>query len=440
MAIRLLLPLLGALLASSATAEPWLGTSVWLVPDVYLATEPMPTGPMPAGPVPAGPRPTDKLFSEAKAAAARGETSRAFELATLACHLDRQHAEAARVLGYELVDGELLTPYQSKQQNRGYQWDARYGWIRPDDLDRYNAGERRLGRRWVTAADDAAAHQSISEGWTVRTDHFVVITNHSLEAGAELAAELESLFQVWRQWFAGYWLSDREVRALFDGERKARKRSRQMKVFYHRDKASYVEHLRRRQPRIADTLGIYFDDRREAHFFAPSEQASQDERDQVMATLRHEAAHQMFSENGPGKVGAGRDDNFWLIEGVACYFELLSPVAGEGRYTLGNPNQGRLPSAVAAGPVAPLSELARYGSTDLQRLENLAAVYAQATGLVAMLRHGDKAEQDREALVGSLRALYSRRSRVDELARQTGRSFAELDREYREFLNNLTRR
>lgn len=413
----------------ASAVEPWMGQIIYAVPDVYTSTSEGTS----AGTLP------DADFTAAQAAAEAGQSSRAFELATWVLRADPDHADARRVLGYEAVDGEWLTPYQAKQRARGYRWGRRFGWLRPADLSRYASGERRAGRRWITSEADAAARVSIDDGWTVRTDHFVVRTNHSLEAAAGLAADLEGLFQVWRQAFSGYWLKDREVRALFAGGRSARKRSRPMQVDYHRDKASYIEQLRRRQPRIAETLGIYFDDTRSAHFYHADDPGVAD---QQRATLYHEATHQLFAENGPGRRGAGRDANYWLVEGVACYFELLSPIENAAAYTLGNPAQGRLPSAVADGPVLALAELAALGQSDLQRLPNLASVYAQATGVVALLRHGRTGEDqaaDREALVRTLRVVYGGQPDGEELSRQTGRPFPELDAAYRRFLANLSR-
>lgn len=420
-------PILLLLAASAATADTWLGQVVRVAPDVY-AGQLVTSG---------DPGAADGLFTQAQAAAAAGDSSAAFDLAARALHADPRHTGARQVLGYEAVEGDWLTPYEARRRERGEVWRLSYGWLADDEVPRYEAGERRVGRRWLSAEDDAARRQAIEDGWTIRTDHFAVTTNHSLRAGARLAAELEGLFQVWRQAFAGYWLDDREVRALFAGDRLARKRSRPMRVYYHRDKAGYVEHLRRRQPRIDQTLGIYFDDTREAHFFAPSEGADAEQLELSRATLYHEAAHQLFAENGPGRRGAGRDANFWLVEGAACYFELLAPGDGPATYTLGNPAQGRLPSALARGPVLPLAELAALGQTDLQRRDDLAAVYAQATGLVAMLRHGQHATTDREALVRTLRAVYSGQPDGEEIVRQTGRPAAELDDDYRRFLGEL---
>ncbi|MEM1304851.1 MAG: hypothetical protein AAGG46_08135, partial [Planctomycetota bacterium] len=173
---------------------------------------------------PVNPQRAEQLFEQGRAAAESGEVSAALQLATAALRHDPNHAGARQVLGYENVGGRWLTAFQRKQVERGFVWGPRFGWVRADDLPRYEAGERppSRGRRWVSAAADAERHALIEEGWRVRTDHFQVTTNHSLEAAAVIGAELEQLFQVWRQLFAGYYLGDAEVRARFVGTRTAR--------------------------------------------------------------------------------------------------------------------------------------------------------------------------------------------------------------------------
>ena len=131
-----------------------------------------------------------------------------------------------------------------------------------------------------------------------------------------------------------------------------------MRVFYHRDKAGYVDDLVRRQPRIAETQGIYFDTNREAHFFAGDEAA--------IPTLYHEAVHQLFAESRSVDRHFGDAANFWIIEGVATYFETLTGYSDShaGRFfTIGQSDAGRLPAArhrmLVDGFFVPLAEYCR---------------------------------------------------------------------------------
>jgi hypothetical protein len=262
-----------------------------------------------------------------------------------------------------------------------------------------------------------------------------VTSNHSQAAAAELAARLERLHQIWRQLFAGFYLSEREVRELFAGDRQPRERHRQFHVIYHRDKDDYVAALQRRQPRIAETLGIYFDADREAHFFAGD--------DQDLATLNHEAVHQLFQETRPAARHVGETANFWIIEGIATYFETLREHrdAEAGLYyTIGESSAGRLPSArkrlVVDKFYVPLDELTRLGKDDLQRYGELAKLYSQSTGLAALLMDGEEGRY-REPLVVYLTAVYAGRDAADSLSNATGRSNAELDAAYRRYLESL---
>ena len=54
----------------------------------------------------------------AKRAAEAGQLSLAFEWATEAVRENPDHAEARRVLGYELVDGKWLTPFAQTDGRR----------------------------------------------------------------------------------------------------------------------------------------------------------------------------------------------------------------------------------------------------------------------------------------------------------------------------------
>lgn len=423
------MPRLASFILMVAFAPSCIASEIlYVVPDLYT----------PAAQVEKDAARANGLVREAKGAAEQGQSSRALQLATQALRQAPDNAAARHVLGYERQGDQWVTTYQKRQLERGDVWHPRFGWIAEEDVARYEAGERRDGRRWISAEQDAARHATIEDGWRVRTDHFQVVTNHSLEAGAALAAELEQLFQVWRQLFAGYYLGDSEVRDRFTGERDARTRSRPMNVIYHRTKDEYVDALRHKQPRVGQTLGIYFDDLREAHFFAT------DDGDDALrrATLYHEAVHQLFQETRRARRNVGAERGFWLVEGVALYFESLLPAPDRrGVFVIGHPQAGRLPAArhrlLESGFYVPYEELAALGKLDLQRRADIAPLYSQAAGLATYLMEGEEG-RFREPLVSHLRAFYEDDAREGDLLKRLGLTAQELDAGYHRYMRSLS--
>ena len=377
----------------------------------------------------------DLLFERSRAACNEGDIGMALQWATRAVREDPDHAEARRVLGYRRVGDTWAGNYAARRLERGEIWHPRFGWIHAEDLPRWEAGERPLGSRWITAEEDARRHATIDDGWQLRTDHFLVVTDHSLEAAAELATRLEKLYQIWRQMFGGFYLDQAALTKRFEGQETSGYRSQPFRVNYYRSREEYNDALRRQQPRIDITLGIYFDTTRSSHFFAGPEQDA--------GTIFHEAVHQFFQESRAAARSVGGLCNAWLVEGVACYFESLAehddPELGHF-FSLGTPGAGRLPAArkrlLEDIYYVPLAELSALGVTDLQRRSDLAPLYSQLAGQATFLVHGREGAY-RPALVKLLQAIYAGRDKPTSLEEFTGRSFAELDAEYREFLQAL---
>lgn len=380
----------------------------------------------------------ERLFDLAREAASAGHANLALELAAKTLREDPDHAEARRVLGYDDVDGQWRTPYEQEMARRGNVWHERFGWIKASDVEKYESGMRPRGRNWITAEQDAAARRTIGDGWIVTTEHFEVTTNHSLEEGVALARRLEELHDVWRQQFADYWLPASELQDVFAGRRRLVGRARPHQVWYFKSRDGYNAALRREQPRIDITLGIYFDTHRRAYFFAGE--------DHTRTTIYHEAAHQLFQEARPRSARArlvGRANNVWIIEGIATYFETLAihddPVRGR-YYTLGGTDAGRLPTARARvlqeNYYVPLADLVRLGKDDLQRRSDLTQLYSQLAGLTTFFLNAEGGRY-RRALVDYLIAVYSSRADENTLSKLTGQSYAELDAAYRVFLESL---
>ena len=384
----------------------------------------------------------ENLLEQAREACEAGDIGETLRLVALAANHNAANrnsadeAAARRVLGYRRVGDHWAGSYAARRLERGESWHPNFGWIKAEDLPRYQADERPLGSRWISAAEDARRHATIDKGWQVRTDHFRVVTNHSREAAAQLATRLEALYQVWQQQFGGFHLKSTDLLKRFDGKEISGYRSKPFEVVYYRTRQEYNSALLRQQPRIEMTLGIYFDTTHETHFFAGEEQDP--------GTIYHEAVHQFFQESRRAARNVGALSNAWLIEGVACYFESLQEhrdAAADDRYfTIGTPGAGRLPAArhrrLVDDYYVPLAELSALGIKDFQRRTDLPRLYSQSAGLVTFFMQYDQGKY-RPALVKTLQDLYAGRDEPSTLEALTGRSFAELDREYKQYLEAL---
>ena len=96
-----------------------------------------------------------------------------------------------------------MSAYAAHRLAAGQEFHEKYGWIAAADVPRYDAGQRNNHGDLDQLGGRRPAHANINSGWHVETEHYLVTTNHSLEAGVQLAQRLERLNEVWRQVFAG---------------------------------------------------------------------------------------------------------------------------------------------------------------------------------------------------------------------------------------------
>jgi hypothetical protein len=287
-----------------------------------------------------------------------------------------------------------------------------------------------------------------------------------LEDGVKLGARLETLYDVWRQVFVGYYAKPAQVQQWFattesstsrpepavsgDPTMKSTPSAGELsiapsaassgshklhQVVYFNDKQQYVDALKEAQPQIDMSIGFYSDNARTAYFFASD--------DPYIGTLYHEATHQLFRETPPAAVDPGRKNNFWIVEAIACYMESLSEhqvLEGlpYGSYiTVGGENAGRVPAArkrfLDDHFYVPLRELAAYGMNDLQHDARLPSIYSQISGQAWFLMHADQGRY-RPALMNYLIAVYTGHAGMDTLEKLTGQKFEQLDQQYRDLL------
>jgi hypothetical protein len=368
------------------------------------------------------------LYDFARRAAGSNRPGLALELALDAIRANADNETVRRLFGYQKFQNQWHTNYEAKKLRQGMVWHEKFGWLQKAYVKRYEDGQRYRNGKWITAAEDAAAHVDIDSGWDIETEHYLVRTDHSLEAGVALGEKLELLRRLWGQLFIRYYASENDVIALFDGRAKTQNsQTGRHRVFYFRDRDEYNKWLEKDVPGIAISIGYYSADARTAFFFAGKDS---DDR-----TLYHEATHQLFHESRPVSPKVGRLANFWIIEGIATYMESLK--VADGYYELGGFDDERMLAArtrlVRDNFYIPFIDLVGYGMEKLQKAPDIATIYSQMAGQTHFLVHYDHGRY-RDALVTYLAIVYSGHDSEQTLSKITGENYGELDKQYKEFM------
>ena len=381
-----------------------------------------------------------ELYALSRQALGAGHVSFAFDLVREIVLHDSDHIAARKILGFVRSGDEWVSAFEALKLKEKKVWTDEFGWLPKNHVERYQRGERYYNSRWIPAAKEAAYRSNFDDAWEIRTEHYLVKTNHSLEKGVDLAKKLEDFHGLFFQMMAGFFNSAADVQQLFAGN-KARPlatASKQNVVHFYRSRDEYVATLKKvTQQRIEITKGMYFPSNRIAFFFFDPD--SDDD-----ATLYHEATHQLLTGSRPmtGEIGVKSD--FWIIEGIACYMESFQR-EGE-RFSVGDPRNQRLQAArshfVRENYYVPLHEFTRMGMVPFQTVVDgdLRKNYSQGAALTHFFMHYDDGRY-REALIEHLSQIYSPdksvRENPDSLVELTGVADEDLDRQYAGYIRQL---
>lgn len=358
-----------------------------------------------------------------------GQPSFAYALVRESATHDPDHPAARKILGFVRQGNEWVTQFAASQIKKGNVWHEEFGWLPKQHLARYTNGERYFKNRWFSAEKERELRRDFENAWEVRTDHYLIRTNVSLERGVELGRALEDFHEFFYETFAGFFATREQMMHLFDGTAKAvTSNPRPYMIHYYRTRDEYVGQLKKEFPNIEITNGIYMTTGRTAHFY-------HDPNNDNEATLFHEGTHQLFFESDKLNRPIGDNAHFWIIEGIACYMESFQRKAGN--YSLGDPNyirfQGARMNLLQKGYYVPLRDFSAMGMRQFQTEPELAKNYTQAAGLARFFMDYDEGRY-REVLVRHLAQLYSSNTRERDTApgldKLTGVNFEELDRQY----------
>lgn len=323
--------------------------------------------------------------------------TRAYQLLHEVLHVSPDHEAVRGMLGYRLVNGR---------------------WRKPESVIR----TRRAAIANPDLGFDAGKH------WIVESEHFRITTDHSEQAGTQLAAKLEELHDVWQQLFFSHWSNTAVLARRFEGKVSADRSGGRHRVVLFRDRDAYVGRLKRLEPKIELTLGLYLEIPKTAYFYVDREAGDE--------LYFHEVTHQLFSETGRVAPEVAVLANMWIVEGVAMYMESLR--RRDGYYMVGGSDANRLQYAryrtLNQGFHLPLDQLAALGRRELQQHEDMRRLYSLSAGLAAFLMDHDRGRY-RPLLADYLQAVYQGRDNARTLAALAGVPLGELDRQYREFLD-----
>jgi hypothetical protein len=387
----------------------------------------------------------NSLFSKAKTAQNTGRISVAYDLVREVARHDPDHKFARKLLGYVRYDDEWVTVFADQMLKRKYVLTEKHGWLKADQVQRYENGERYYDGEWISAAKESEFRRDFKNAWVIRTDHYDIHTNHSLEIGVELGNHLEDFYRIFFQTFASLLTSRENLAALFNGGTAAGGVPVRFRVHYYRTKQEYINTLKPMFAQsIEGTTGLYLSGNRLqpghsiAHFFHDT-QATEEER---LATMYHEATHQLFSEAYGSNESVGVESDFWAIEAVACYMESFH---SDGQtFSLGDPHYIRFQNAQSRWLVdnyhIPLGQLCEMGMADFQSHPSRSKNYSEGAGLAHFFMHYDDGVY-REAFIAYLSDIYSKKPRVRaeprSLEKLTELRFPKLDQQYRDYITEL---
>lgn len=237
----------------------------------------------------------------------------------------------------------------------------------------------------------------------VETPHFTIYSRANEQSSKQVAEDLERCYWVWTQMFFPLWEANAQVNGAFrdwkpgqdiaeylEGRSQRITVRRRLRVVLFRDADEYRKTLGPENPGIERSTGFYNDQRQTTFLYA-------DETDDA-ATRRHEMVHQLFREatrSGLGRGMPGEASGFWLIEGIAGYFESL--YLGDQVATVGGWDAPRMQFAryrvLVGGDVMPMAELEQDGWEAAQQRSDLARWYAHAILRTHQLMDGDKPGQ-----------------------------------------------
>jgi hypothetical protein len=273
-----------------------------------------------------------------------------------------------------------------------------------------------------------------------------------------LSQKLE-IFHDWlQQNFAAFFDTPQALQERFEkaSRRTTSGKDKPMEVHYFATRDEYQKRVQDMVPANLETNGLYWEPDRTSYFFVNRDQNN-------LATLFHEATHQILdvhtldSRNLAAREKARKlqqrrstpwvlceNSNFWIIEGLACYFESFEII--DGQVSVGRPDYVRFDTArqrmldPAFHFYLPTQQFFTLGKDEFQGHPQVSPLYTQASGFAHFLMEYEDGLY-RDDLIALLAAIYRPdvKNILEEpsLTKIAGVSFNDFDHQYRTHMQNI---
>lgn len=389
-----------------------------------------------------------ELYLLARRAINQRHASFAYQLVRELVYHDPDHEYGRKLLGFVRYDDEWTTPFSRTMRSRGFVDHPEFGWIPKINVARYEQGERLFDGAWMSVERERTRRKEFRNGWEIETEHFLVKTNHSLEKGVEISRQLETYHRYFMREFTAFFNTPEQIAKLFGAGAAVRGTQKDRhRVYYFANREEFIAALKAKQQKVLIATGFYLPQERTS-FFYYDDDPEQAEANQE--TMFHEVTHQLLGESSRRNIDVGEHNNFWVIEGIACYmesFEIVDNNSDQPTFEIGDTRHPRIywakQKAIDDDFYVPMQRFMLMGKKDFQSAPNndiLHAYYSQATGLAHFFMHYENGLY-KDEFIEYLSQVYSPINRVrynpETLEKLTGVSFSILDQQYQDYLRTL---
>ena len=380
-----------------------------------------------------------KFLAQAQALAEKGSGYAALETAAHGLFVDPESEELRKIFGWRLDDGAWRTEWEIRRREKGEIDHPVFGWIAQEDAAHFEAGERPRGKSWISAEQDAQEPIRFASARKFETEHYQIRSTASFEETVRLARRLEKFHHFWSFFFLPMTMSEKEAAAAVRIGKRPEAKPHRIALF--RNRAEYLDAALKLDAAAGVSSGGYFASEKTVFVYLPDPNNPDETPFDVM--VAHEETHQLFAESPRTKKGSRRDgllagvgSNYWVLEGIATYMETFTErpngcaVGGLKSYRFLRAKE----RVEEPGGLLPLSEFCALGKRSFQEHPNLPALYTESSGLAHFLLHAEEG-RFRTAFFDTIFLVYRDEAAPDTLTKRTGKSFAELDRLFHDYLS-----